>query len=102
MSTSFDLINHDLNLEGNTGISDAEWLELIGDRVQWFLDNDKDLLLSYLYRLDIDESKINEALTPLSNEPAHQLLARIILDRQKQRLSTKNQYKVQQIEGWEF
>lgn len=102
MSTSFYLINSTLQLDNPSGMTDAEWLTLIGDRVQWFLDNDKDLLLSYLYRLDIDEGKINEALTPIADEPAHITLAKIILDRQKLRLSTKNQYKVEQIEGWEF
>ena len=102
MSTSFDLINSTLQLDNPSGMTDAEWLTLIGDRVQWFLDNDKDLLLSYLYRLDIDEEKINKALTPIADEPAHITLAKIILDRQKLRLSTKNQYKVEQIEGWEF
>ena len=102
MSTRFDFINNEFQLETKTDISDAEWLELIGERVLWFLENDKDLLLSYLYRLDIDENKINDALTPLTNEPAHITLAKIILERQKIRLTTKKSYKVDQIKGWEF
>ena len=102
MSESFELINNALQLENNNNISDAEWIEMIGDRVLWFLDNDKDLLMSYLYRLDIDEDKINVALTPTTNEPAHITLANVILTRQKQRLATKTKYKVVQIDGWEY
>jgi hypothetical protein len=86
----------------NEGLTDDQWLEMIGDRVQWFLDNDKDLLLSYMYRLDIEENKINHALTPMHAEPAHILLARLIFERQKQRIATKKSIKVDPIEGWEF
>ncbi len=102
MSQSFDLIHVAFNLENQSDLSDEQWLEAIADRVQWFLDNDKDLLLSYLYRLDIDENKINDALAPIANEPAHIILAKVILERQKLRLLTKNRYKVQPIEGWEY
>ena len=86
----------------NEGLTDDQWLEMIGERVQWFLDNDKDLLLSYMYRLDIDENKINIALTPMHAEPAHIQLARLIFERQKQRIATKKSIKVDPIEGWEF
>ena len=68
------------------GLTDEQWLEMIAERVQWFLDNDKDLLLSYMYRLDIDEYKINNALTPMHAEPAYILLAQLIFERQKQRI----------------
>ena len=84
------------------GLTDEQWLEMIAERVQWFLDNDKDLLLSYMYRLDIDEYKINNALTPMHAEPAYILLAQLIFERQKQRIATKKAYKVDPIEGWEY
>jgi hypothetical protein len=102
VSDSFELIYHDLNIENNRELSEDQWLEIITDRVSWLLENDKDLLLSYLYRLDIEEQKIDKALTPFEEDPAHIGLAKLILDRQKQRIATKQKYKVDPIEGWEY
>lgn len=84
------------------GLTDDQWLEMIADRVKWFLDNDKGLLLSYMYRLDIDEAKIEKALMPAQEIPAHILLATLILERQKQRMASKKAYKVDPIDGWEY
>jgi hypothetical protein len=76
-------------------------LLLITDRVQWFLDHDKDLLLSYLYRLDVAEHHIDRALTPGNPDPAALALAKLILQRQKERMHSKQKYKISPIEGWD-
>jgi hypothetical protein len=102
MNQSFEIILNDLHLQNRQEMQDEEWMELISERVMWFLENDKDLLLSYLYRLDIDESKIEHALLPEHADPPHIMLARMILDRQKKRIATKIKYKVEPIEGWEY
>lgn len=102
MNESFEVIYKDLNIENQQTISDAELMDIIADRVHWFLDNDKDLLLSYLYRLDIEEEKIDKALSPSDVDPAHIAIAKLIFQRQKQRMETKLKYKVDPIEGWEY
>jgi hypothetical protein len=102
MNDSFELIYNDLNLEKNEFRDENQLLEIIADRVSWFLENDKNLLLSYMYRLDIDDYKIDKALTPINDDAANVALAKLILERQKQRLATKLQYKVEPIKDWEF
>lgn len=102
MNDSFDLIYNDLNLESQNSLSDEDLLSIIADRVSWFLENDKDLLLSYLYRLDIEEDKIDKALSPSDIDPAHIAIGKLILHRQKQRVQSKLKYKVDPIEGWEY
>ncbi len=102
MNDSFELIYNDLNLEGKETLTDAQLLEIISDRVAWFLENDKDLLLSYLYRLDVEESKIDRALSPMDVDPLNIAIGKLILTRQKQRLISKKTYNVSPIEGWEF
>lgn len=102
MNDSFELIYSDLNIEVKPDHNEVDLLALITDRVAWLLENDKDLLLSYLYRLDIDEQKIDKALSPTDDDPASLAIARLIFERQKQRLATKIKYKVNPIEGWEF
>ena len=73
----------------------------IADRVEQLLKGDPDLLMSYLYRLDVEEVKINHALETAIT-PAHVTFANLIWERQKQRIETKKKYKQDPIEGWEF
>lgn len=72
----------------------------IADMIQYRLE----YLLSLMYRLDIDERKVNLALSPLSEEPANIGLARLVIERQKQRAFTKRHYRPGKItdEDWEF
>ncbi|MBK8516364.1 MAG: hypothetical protein IPL55_08780 [Saprospiraceae bacterium] len=102
MDENFEIIGDLLNPDEKESMTEAQWFDAISERVLWFLDNDKDMLLSFLYRLDIDEAKINQALMPFNEEPAHLILAGLILERQKQRLLTKNKIKVTPIKGWEY
>lgn len=39
---------------------------------------------------------------PFGDDPANVALAKLILERQKQRITTKQKYKVDPIDGWEF
>ena len=70
-------------------LSDDEMIEILAEKVQNYLDCDINLLMSYLYRLDVLEHKIKKALTNAGNEPGNYILARLIWERQKQRLETK-------------
>lgn len=71
----------------------------IADMIEYRLE----YLLSLMYRLDIDERKVNQALSPLSEEPANIGLARLVIERQKQRAFTKKHYRPGKMEeGWEF
>lgn len=62
-------------------------------QIAWMIENKLDFLLSLLYRLDVSEEKINMALAPHSPLPAEQALALLILERQKQRIQTKERYR---------
>lgn len=98
----FDPIYNELNVDRSKQWTEDELLQLISERVAWFLENDKDLLLSYLYRLDIDMKQIAEVLSRTGGEEAHTALGRLILERQKQRMATREKYRVDPIEGWEY
>jgi len=73
----------------------------IADRVERLLRADPDLLMSYLYRLDVEQKKIAAAME-VSVFPVHVTFANLIWERQKQRIETKKKYKQDPIEGWEF
>lgn len=96
------LVVKDFGLAKATPLTEEELLDAIAKRVAEMMEENKDLLLSYMYRLDIDEGKIHFALSPLANEPAHFALARLILNRQKQRAFTKLSYTPPKLEDWEW
>jgi len=82
-------------------VTDEEMIRHIADRVERLMRADPDLLMSYLYRLDVEQKKIKEALEH-SVFPVHVTFANLIWQRQKQRIATKKKYKQKPIEGWEF
>lgn len=73
-------------------VKDEKMIETIRQRVVEFLDQQPDLLFSYMYRLDVEEWRIKKALkeSPLTPD---ETLARLIWERQKQRLATRAEYK---------
>lgn len=75
-------------------------LALFTKRVEELIRDDLDLLLSSLYRLDVEEHKIQRALRSTTVPPA-QGIAQLILDRQKERLRTKKQYATGKAKDWE-
>ena len=63
-------------------------LQLFTERVEDMMQHNLDLLLSSLYRLDVEEVDIQRALHLPDVTPAR-AIAKLILDRQKVRLKTK-------------
>lgn len=96
------LLIRDIGLETSSEVDETVLLSAIIDRVTWMMKYDTNLLMSYLYRLDILEHKINAALTPGNPLTVEEALAVLILERQKERVATKKKYKQDPIEGWEF
>lgn len=94
-------IAEDLDIELPLEISDEEMIKHIAFRVEQMLKGDADLLMSYLYRLDVEEKNIVAAMET-SIVPAHVTFANLIWERQKQRIETKKKFKQDPIKGWEF
>ena len=94
-------ISEELDVNLPQSLSDEEMIKHIAFRVEQLLKGDPDLLMSYLYRLDVEEKKINAAIET-SITPLHVTFAQLIWDRQKERLEARKKYKQDPIEGWEF
>ena len=65
------------------------------------IDYQLEMLLSLMYRLDVDERKVAAALSPLAPELPAIAIARLVLERQKQRIFTKQKYKQETNWDWE-
>ena len=75
-------------------------IQLFTTRVEELMREDIDLLLSSLYRLDVEEDKIQHALRSSTIPPARGI-AMLILDRQKERLKTRKSYSKGNQTKWE-
>lgn len=85
--------------------SEEELLAILAERIAEMLERRPEYLMSLLYRLDVLEEKIHPAMRPDAPEPANWGLARLVLERQKQRAETKRTIKPEPLEGlkdWEW
>lgn len=87
--------------DGPPPTTEAELLVLLTQRIGEMLERQPDYLLSMLYRLDVLEPKINQALHPDAPELPALGLARLVLERQQQRVHTKRTVKSAPLEGLE-
>jgi hypothetical protein len=82
--------------------SEQEILDYLAEAIAYMIEHKMDFLLSLLYRLDVSEQKIAFALMPGNSEPANIALAKLVWERQKQRVATKHAYPVQNPLNWSW
>lgn len=88
------LIARDFGLDiGTEPMTEQELFEILANEVAYMIEYRIDTLMSLLYRLDVLEPHIQHALSPLAADPPNVGLAKLILERQKQRIITKKKYK---------
>ena len=81
----------DLILSQDEHLDEKALLEFFTRRVEEMIRTDLDLLLSSLYRLDVDEHKIHQALRSTTVPPAEGIAA-LIIERQKEKIETRKKY----------
>lgn len=97
------LIARDFEMEiSEETLTEADLLQVLADQIAYWIDHKLEFLLSLMYRLDVDERKVNAALSPYAEEPANLSIARLVLERQKQRIFTKKYYKQQNSDNWNW
>ena len=97
-----NLIFRDFEIEPvEKELSEEELFNMLADQVAYWIEHKLEFLLSLMYRLDIDEAKVNYALSPQAEDPANIGIAKLVLDRQKRRVQSKIDYKQNRIEGWD-
>ena len=91
----FDLILSD----EQSFLDEAALLQLLTTRIETMIRGDMDILLSSLYRLDVEEHKIQKALRS-SSVPVAEGLAQLIIDRQKEKIETRRKYSSGSADLW--
>jgi hypothetical protein len=97
------LVLRDFELaEPNAPMSEEETVSYLAEAIAYMIEHKMDFLLSLLYRLDVDEHKINRALMPGNPIPANIGLAHLVWNRQKLRIATKKAYKQHKADNWDW
>jgi hypothetical protein len=95
-----DLLIQQFELETRDRATDDDLFQELADRVAYMLSNQMESFMSMMYRLDVPESEVRAALSPDNPEPPNITLAKLIIDRQVQRMHTKKTYRQKPLKDW--
>src|SRR5688500_7803716 len=73
-------------------ISMARIREMLSAHVNYLITNNFNLLVSLLYRIDVNEAKLKGFLKDNPGEDAGRIIAELIIERQLQKIKTRQQF----------
>lgn len=82
--------------------TEEELLNLLSKQIQHLMVHDREQLWSLFYRLDITDEALRFVLNNTPSEQQSIALAKLVLDRQKKRMETKQKYKQDPIDDEEW
>lgn len=71
----------------------AELETFLSEKVNAMIQHDFQMLLQLLYRIDVDEEKLRRQLEQNKNEDAGRIIARLIIERQSQKIESRRQFR---------
>lgn len=84
-------------------MSEEELFNLLADQIAYMIEYRLEHLFSLLYRMDVKEELVRKALAPDAPDPANIGIAKLVLERQKQRNFTKATIKPEELgEDWSW
>lgn len=83
------LLNKELSLELSDKLSVNELEQQLTSHINHLINTDFEKLVYYLYRIDVNETKMKQLLQQQGGENAAQLIARLIIDRQLQKIKSR-------------
>lgn len=86
------ILNDELSVEIAAQQSYAEIHAQLSAYINLLIKEDFDKLITYLYRIDVNEQKLKLLLQQNPNEDAGNIIATLIIDRQQQKIKTRKQF----------
>lgn len=82
--------------------SEEAFIELIAQRVAELMESNMELFINHLYRMDVDEKKVNDILvqSEYADESVYKIFARLIYQRQQERLATRRKFRQDSNDFW--
>jgi len=86
-------LNKDLQLALAENISLGELKERLAAYINHLINQDFQQLVMLLYRIDVSENKLRGLLNDKPNEDAGKMIAELIIERQLQKIKTRQAFK---------
>lgn len=86
----------ELHIAENGSSSVAVLLEKLEEAFGWLLERDEQRLLQLLYRIDLGEEALRQAMRNHQEQPLAHLLAALVLKREAQKVIIRHFYKTNQ------
>jgi hypothetical protein len=88
-------INQSLETTLPVNISVEELKEKLATHINHLINHDFEKLVFYLYRIDVDEARMKKLLELKDGENAAGLIANLIIERQLQKIKSRQQFRQQ-------
>lgn len=85
------LIINSFELDKPDSLSEKELETLLAERVEYLLAHRLEFFFATMYRMDVNESQIHQALD--ANDQPALAIARFIIQRQKEKQATREKYR---------
>ena len=85
-------LNKELAIELPEKISFEELQNKLAAHINYLIQHHFEKLVSLLYRIDVSEAKIKSLLQQQPNEDAAKIIADLIIERQLQKIKTRQQF----------
>jgi len=86
-------INSSLDLQLATSLSYEELLKKLSTEINHLINNDFEKLVFYLYRIDVNETKMRLLLDQREGKDAAELIANLIIERQLQKIESRRNFQ---------
>jgi hypothetical protein len=98
-------VNKEMAIELSEKISLEELHSQLAIHINHLILNNFEQLVNLLYRIDVSEAKIKSFLSRQNNENAGNIIANLIIERQLQKIKTRQQFRQQdndfdEVEKW--
>ena len=85
-------INNELETVLPEQLSFDELRDLLAAYINDLIKNDFGKLVSYLYRIDVNEQKLKQLLKQFADQDAGKIIASLIIERQQQKIKSRQEF----------
>lgn len=90
-----DAIEKDLAIKLPDRIDMDELIEKLAQHINHLIQHDFEKLVFLLYRIDVNETKLIQLLDQSNNKDSGELIAKLIIERQLQKIKTRKEFDQQ-------
>jgi len=93
------LLNKEMSLQLPGQITMEELEQELTNHINHLINTDFEKLIYYLYRIDVNETKMKKLLQQEEGVNAAQLIARLIIDRQLQKIKSRAENRTDAVDN---